>query len=282
MTTSRVALVTGASSGFGQATAALLAKHGFQVFGTSRTPIDHPAGSYEMLLLDVCSETSVQACVQTILQRTGRIDLLVNNAGYAQGGALEENSLDDARAQFETNVFGVLRVLKAVLPAMRQQGGGQIITVSSLLGMVAMPYLGLYASSKFALEGMMEGLQDELRPFHIRVSLVEPTFFRTHFTAQPPATPIAVYESARQSMLRFVQDGVEHGPDPELVAGRILQLTSSARPPLRSYVGPRASLLVALRNWLPPRVFERVRRRVFQIESAPAFDERMEPAAERR
>ncbi len=235
-----------------------------------------------MLPLDVCSEISVQACVQTILQRTGRIDLLVNNAGYAQGGALEENSLDDARAQFETNVFGVLRVLKAVLPAMRQQGGGQIITVSSLLGMVAMPYLGLYASSKFALEGMMEGLQDELRPFHIRVSLVEPTFFRTHFTAQLPATPLAVYESARQSMLRFVQDGVEHGPDPELVAGRILQLASSARPPLRSYVGPRASLLVALRNWLPPRVFERVRRRVFQIESTPAFAERMEPAAERR
>src|SRR6266566_535672 len=267
MTTSRVALVTGASSGFGQATAALLAKYGFQVFGISCTPIDYFVGSYEMLPLDVCSEISVQACVQTILQRTGRIDLLVNNAGYAQGGALEENSLDDARAQFETNVFGVLRVLKAVLPAMRQQGGGQIITVSSLLGMVAMPYLGLYASSKFALEGMMEGLQDELRPFHIRVSLVEPTFFRTHFTAQPPATPLAVYESARQSMLRFVQDGVEHGPDPELVAGRILQL---------------ASLLVALRNWLPPRVFERVRRRVFQIESTPAFAERMEPAAERR
>ncbi|OLC61582.1 MAG: hypothetical protein AUH89_02415 [Ktedonobacter sp. 13_1_40CM_4_52_4] len=282
MTTSRVALVTGASSGFGQVTATLLAKHGFQVFGTSRTPIDHPGGSYEMLPLDVCSEISVQACVQTILQRTGRIDLLVNNAGYAQGGALEENSLDDARAQFETNVFGVLRVLKAVLPAMRQQSGGQIITVSSLLGMVAMPYLGLYASSKFALEGMMEGLQDELRPFHIRVSLVEPTFFRTHFTAQPPATPLAVNESARQSMLRFVQDGVEHGPDPELVAGRILQLASSARPPLRSYVGPRAGLLVALRNWLPPRVFERVRRRVFQIESVPAFDERVEPAAERR
>src|SRR6266487_2725823 len=178
MTASRVALVTGASSGFGRATAAQLAAQGFQVFGTSRAPTPDSAGTYDMLPLDVGSETSVQACVQTILQRTGRIDLLVNNAGYAQGGRSEENSLDDARAQFETNVFGVLRVLKAVLPAMRQQGGGQIITVSSLLGIVAMPYLGLYASSKFALEGMMEGLQDELRPFHIRVSLVEPTFFR--------------------------------------------------------------------------------------------------------
>src|SRR5262249_28336458 len=105
MTASRVALVTGASSGFGQATAVLLAAHGFQVFGTSRAPLPDPARTYEMLPLDVCSETSFQACVQTILERTGRIDLLVNNAGYAQGGALEEISLDDARAQFDTNVF---------------------------------------------------------------------------------------------------------------------------------------------------------------------------------
>src|SRR6266487_6782186 len=277
MTTSRVALVTGASSGFGQATAALLAKHGFQVFGTSRTPIDHPAGSYEMLPLDVCSETSVQTCVQTILERTGRIDLLVNNAGYAQGGALEENSLEEARAQFDTNVFGVLRLLKAVLPAMRQQGGGQIITVSSLLGVVAMPYLGLYASSKFALEGMIEGLYHELRPFHIKVSLVEPTFFRTKFDAQPPATPLAAYEAARRSMLQFVRQAVEHGPDPEQVARRIVQLATSSAPPLRSYVGPRAGLLVALRHWLPPRLFEQVRRRVFQLERVPGFEGRAQP-----
>jgi len=180
----RVALVTGASSGFGQATAALLAAQGFQVFGTSRAPTHSTAGSFELLPLDVCSETSVQTCVQTILERTGRIDLLVNNAGFAQGGALEENSLEDARAQFETNVFGVLRVLKAVLPVMRRQGSGQIITVSSLLGVVAMPYLSLYASSKFALEGMIEGLYHELSPFHIKVSLVEPGFFRTKFDAR--------------------------------------------------------------------------------------------------
>jgi NAD(P)-dependent dehydrogenase (short-subunit alcohol dehydrogenase family) len=215
--TPKVALVTGASSGFGQATAALLAAQGFLVFGTSRAPAHNEASSFELLPLDVRSETSVQACIQTILGRTGRIDLLVNNAGYAQGGALEENSLEDARAQFETNVFGVLRLLKAVLPAMRQQGGGQIITVSSLLGVVAMPYLGLYASSKFALEGMIEALQDEVRPFHIRVSLVEPTFFRTNFDAQPPATPLAAYESARQSMMQFVRQAVEQGPGPEQV-----------------------------------------------------------------
>ncbi len=273
----RVALVTGASSGFGQATAALLAAQGFQVFGTSRAPTHSTAGSFELLPLDVCSETSVQTCVQTILERTGRIDLLVNNAGFAQGGALEENSLEDARAQFETNVFGVLRVLKAVLPVMRRQGSGQIITVSSLLGVVAMPYLSLYASSKFALEGMIEGLYHELSPFHIKVSLVEPGFFRTKFDARPPAAPLAVYEVARQSMLRFVRAEVEQGPDPEQVARRIVQLATSASPPLRSYVGPRAGLLVALRQWLPQRIFEQVRRRVFQIERVPGFDGKAQP-----
>ncbi len=272
MTLSQVALVTGASSGFGQATAALLAAQGFQVFGTSRAPARNAPGGFERLQLDVCSETSVQKCVQTILERMGRIDLLVNNAGFAQGGALEENSLEDARAQFETNVFGVLRMLKAVLPVMRRQGSGQIITVSSLLGVVAMPYLSLYASSKFALEGMIEGLYDELHPFHIKVSLVEPTFFRTKFDARPPAAPLAVYESARQLVLRFVLNDVEQGPDPEQAARRIVQLATSAAPPLRSYVGPRAGLLVALRHWLPQRFFQQVRRRVFHIQRVPGFN----------
>jgi len=247
------------------------------VFGTSRTPAHNTAGSFELLPLDVDSETSVQTCIQKILERTGRIDLLVNNAGFAQGGALEETSLEDARAQFETNVFGVLRMLKAVIPVMRQQGSGQIITVSSLLGVVAMPYLGLYSSSKFALEGMIEGLYHELRPFHIKVSLVEPTFFRTKFDARPPGAPLAAYESARQSMMRFVRQAVEQGPDPEHVARRIVQLATSSAPPLRSFVGPRANLLVALRHWLPPRLFERVRRRVFQLERVAGFEGKAQP-----
>ena len=276
-TTPHVALVTGASSGFGQATAARLSAQGFRVFGTSRAPLHNEASSFELLPLDVTSETSVEMCIQTILERTGRIDLLVNNAGFAQAGALEETSLEEARAQFDTNVFGVLRMLKAVLPVMRKQGGGQIITVSSLLGVVAMPYLGLYASSKFALEGMLEGLSDELRPFHIKVSLVEPAFFRTKFDGQPPATPLAAYEAARQAMMRFVRQAVEQGPDPEQVARRIVQLATSGDPPLRSFVGPRANLLVALRYWLPPRLFEQVRRRVFQLERVPGFEGKAHP-----
>src|SRR6266568_4309382 len=136
MTTARIALVTGASSGFGQATATRLASQGFQVFGTSRAPAPSDSVPYELLSLDVRSDQSVQACIETVLHRTGRIDLLVNNAGYAQGGALEENTVSDAQAQFDTNVFGALRLINAVLPTMRRQGSGHIISVSSLLGVV--------------------------------------------------------------------------------------------------------------------------------------------------
>ena len=136
---------------------------------------------------------------------------------------------------------------------------------------------GAGAALIFPLEGMIEGLYHELRPFHIKVSLVEPTFFLTKFDAQPPATQLVAYESARQSMMQFVREAVEQGPDPKQVARRIVQLTISSAPPLRSYVGPRANLLVALRHWLPQRIFEQVRRRVFQIERVPGFDGKAQP-----
>jgi NAD(P)-dependent dehydrogenase (short-subunit alcohol dehydrogenase family) len=230
MTASRVALVTGASSGFGQATAALLAAQGFLVFGTSRTPTPGGSASYELLSLDVLSDLSVETCIETVLHRAGRIDLLVNNAGYALGGALEENTASSAYAQFDTNVFGALRLINAVLPIMRRQGGGQIISVSSLLGIVALPYLSLYSSSKYALEGMMEGLRSEVRPFNIAVSLVEPTFFKTNFVVQEPARPIADYAPFRESVLQYVSSAVEHGPDPERVYRRVFHLGATVIP----------------------------------------------------
>ena len=173
-----VALVTGASSGIGQATAELLAAHGFTVFGTSRTPIQDKR-SYTWLPLDVRSDDSVQAAVQSLLAQAGRIDVLVNNAGYVQFGAIEESSVADAQAQFDTNLFGVIRMVKAVLPVMRQQGSGRIINISSIVGHIAAPYGGLYAASKFALEGLSESLSAEVRQFGVSVSLVEPSYVNT-------------------------------------------------------------------------------------------------------
>ncbi len=267
MTSQRIALVTGASSGFGQATASRLAGQGFRVFGTSRTPVKNDAGSYELLSLDVRSDLSVQECIETVLQRAGRIDLLVNNAGYALGGALEENTISDAQAQFDTNVFGALRLVNAVLPIMRRQGGGQIISVSSLLGVVALPYLSLYSSSKFALEGLMEGLRSEVRPFNIGVSLVEPAFFKTNFAVQSPALPLADYAPLRELIMQYVSKAVEQGPDPEQVARTILRIVTTPRPRLRYRVGPRSNLLVGLRQLLPATLFEGVYRRIFHLDA---------------
>jgi NAD(P)-dependent dehydrogenase (short-subunit alcohol dehydrogenase family) len=267
ITTPKVALVTGTSSGFGQATAALLAAQGFRVFGTSRTPAVSGSTSYELLSLDVRSDQSVQECIETVLHRAGRIDLLVNNAGYAQGGALEENTASSAQAQFDTNVFGALRLINAVLPIMRHQGSGQIISVSSLLGVVALPYLSLYSSSKFALEGLVEGLRSEVRPFHIAVSLVEPAFFKTNFAVQAPTRPLAEYAPLRESVLQYVSRAVEQGPDPEQVARVILRVATAPRPRLRYRVGLRSNLLVGLRQLLPASLFEGVYRRVFHLDA---------------
>ena len=262
-----VALITGASSGIGKATARLLATNGFRVFGTSRTPKAGSQQPYTLLPLDVRSDASVQVAVQNVIEQAGRIDLLVNNAGHAQAGAIEETSLSEAQAQFDTNVFGVLRVTHAVLPIMRRQRSGRIINVSSLLGHVAPPYVGVYASSKFALEGLSEALRGELRPFNIHVSLVEPGWVKTNMVGQRPAHPLADYEARRQIGLAFVRQGVEQGLDPSIVAQTVLHIATVARPRLRYLIGRESHLLITLKRLLPEPAFEQVRYPVFRAEA---------------
>src|SRR5712691_4448021 len=262
MGSNQVALVTGASSGIGQATAELLAASGFTVFGTSRTP-EKLARSYRWLPLDVRSDASVEAAVQSLLEQAGRIDVLVNNAGYSQVGAIEESSIADVQAQFDTNLLGVIRMIKAVLPVMRQQGSGRIINVSSVVGHVAPPYVGLYAASKFALEGLSEALRDEVRPFGVDVSMVEPAFVKTHIVSQQPTNPIAAYTPGRQAAMQVLSTSVESGMEPGVVAHVILR-AATTRPRLRYLVGRDAKVLMLLKRFLPASLFERVRRRVFR------------------
>jgi NAD(P)-dependent dehydrogenase (short-subunit alcohol dehydrogenase family) len=169
----KVALVTGASSGIGEATAERLAKAGYKVYGTSRRGAQAGKRSFEMLPLDVTSDESVEAAVSDVMRRDGRIDLLVNNAGFgvAPAGA-EESSIDQARSIFETNFFGLIRMTRAVVPHMRRQGSGRIINIGSVLGFLPMPYGALYAATKHAVEGYSESLDHELRTRGIRVWLV--------------------------------------------------------------------------------------------------------------
>jgi NAD(P)-dependent dehydrogenase (short-subunit alcohol dehydrogenase family) len=267
----RVVLITGASSGVGQSAARLLSQRGYKVFGTSR----HPASAeiipgVEKLALDVRADDSVRACVETVSRRGGRIDVLINNAGYELAGALEETSSQDAQAQFETNFFGVVRMVNAVLPLMRQQERGHIINVGSLAGLSPIPFLGIYSASKFALEGYTETLRYEVKPFNIHVSLIEPAFLKTPMmnNRQVTANRITEYDLWRERALNAVRAYEEKGPGPELVAETLLEIVSSNTPRLRYLVGQQARSVARLRRLLPAAMYEQGARRTFSLDKA--------------
>ena len=265
---SRVVLVTGASSGIGQAVARLLQRAGCTVFGTSRVRTGMMDG-VEMLPLDVRSGESVSDCVKAVLERAGRLDVLVNNAGYVLRGAVEETALEEARGQFETNFFGLVRMVEAVLPVMRGQGGGRIINISSLAGLSAVPFLGFYSASKFALEGYSEALFNEVRPFHIHVSLVEPGFVKTNLLAageQSADGRIGAYDRAREAALGSMRDYLEGAPGPGFVAAVVGRIVESRSPRLRYNVGKEARLVVHLRRFVPEWVALKIMRKYFRID----------------
>lgn len=269
MPTQRVVLITGVSSGVGQATARLLAERNYTVFGTSRSPAG-AAGipGVEMLSLDVRSDDSVRACVDTVLSRSGHVDVLINNAGYELAGALEELTLEEAKAQFETNFFGVVRMVNAVLPSMRRQKRGQIVNASSLSGLSAIPFLGIYSASKFALEGYTEALRHELKPFNIHVSMTEAGFLRTSMmnNRQVGASPTTEYDPWRQRALDAIRAQEDKGPGPEVVADTVLAIVSSRSPRLRYLVGSQARSVARLKRLLPAGMFEQGVRRTFSLD----------------
>lgn len=270
MSNKKVVLITGVSSGIGNATAQHLVGNGYRVFGTSRSG-DAISGlaQVEVLALDVRSRQSVRDAVNTVVQKTGRLDVLVNNAGYALGGAAEDATSDDAKAQFETNYFGLVRMTQAVLPAMRSQRAGWIINISSLVGRVGLPFLAHYSASKFAVEGYSEALRYEVRPFGIHVSVVEPGFTKTNLGAHErfPARPVDEYGPWRKRMSDAVSDATTHAPGPEIVAQTVAQIAKSASPKLRYAVGRESKLVQVLRWFAPSRVFESAIWRTFGLQN---------------
>lgn len=267
---SQVALVTGASSGIGAAVARLLHKRGFAVFGTSRKADSSSPDEFPMLVLDVDSDASVQACVDQVLARAGRIDVLVNNAGYALTGAAEETSIEEAKEQFETNFFGVVRMAKAVLPHMRAAKSGRIITIGSLAGLMSIPYNAFYCGTKFALEAYSEALWYELKPFGIGVSLIEPGFVRTAINqaVRIPHAPIAAYDGPRDRALAAVDRSVDKGIPPETVANAVLKAAQSKTPKLRYRVGADSVWLPRLRGFSPWNFFAYGVSRTFALDQA--------------
>jgi NAD(P)-dependent dehydrogenase (short-subunit alcohol dehydrogenase family) len=268
-TDQKVVLITGASSGVGQSTARLLSQNGYKVFGTSRNPSGADAvPNVNMLLLDVRSDDSVTACVTAVANHAGRIDVLVNNAAYELAGALEETSMDEAKAQFETNFFGVVRMVRAVLPLMRQQKQGRIINVSSLSGVSSIPFMGIYSASKFALEGFTEALRLEVSPFNIHVSLTEAGFLKTPMMnkRQASAAPIEEYDPWRQRAFKAIRDHEQKAPGPELVSQALLRIIASKHPRLRHPIGSQAKLATRLQRFLPEAAYEWGKRSTFQLD----------------
>ncbi|MEX2578010.1 MAG: SDR family NAD(P)-dependent oxidoreductase [Verrucomicrobiales bacterium] len=257
MSEQNIALVTGASSGFGLLTAKKLVEAGYRVLGTSRSPGPETPSGFEMLELEVASTASVTACVNGVLERCGRIDLLVNNAGRGHRSLLEETSMQDAASVFETNFWGVVRVTNAVLPAMRARKSGLIINVSSLAGLVGAPGQGFYAASKHALEAYTETLRVELSHLPVEVSMVEPGFFRTGFRNAmiPPGPPIDDYDAIRPIVESKIEEGFSAAGDPEIVADAILSIARRGGEKMRHRIGEDAKRISRMKKWIPERLF---------------------------
>jgi short-subunit dehydrogenase len=262
----RVVLVTGASSGFGARVAQRFAALNYRVFGTSRSGAGGPPG-VEMLALDVDLDQSVATCARELLARAGRVDVLVNNAGRAMVGACEETRADEARALFETNVFGTMRMVGAFLPTMRAQGEGAIVNVGSVSGFVGVPFHGVYAASKHALAGYTEALHFEVARFGIRVALVEPAAHRTGIQMIRPRELRALYDEDRSRVEAIIRRQIEHGDDPGRVVDAIVRAAISKTPALRYRVGFKAGLASWARRVLPERALGAMMRREFRLSA---------------
>jgi NAD(P)-dependent dehydrogenase (short-subunit alcohol dehydrogenase family) len=269
----KVALVTGASSGIGQATAERLAKAGYKVYGTSRRGAQADSRPFEMLPLDVTSDESVEAAVSEVMRRDSRIDLLVNNAGFGVApAAAEESSIDQARSIFETNFFGLIRMTRAVVPHMRRQGSGRIINIGSVLGFLPMPYGALYAATKHAVEGYSESLDHELRTRGIRVSVIQPAYTKTPFDANfmEPDARLDAYREARAGVNKRVNEIMATAEPPGVVAETVLTAASATHPKVRYAAGKLAKRLRFLRRFAPAVLVDAGIRKDLQLDALTA------------
>ena len=256
----KVAIVTGSATGIGYETAVHLAKNGFHTYATMRN-LQKANGITEMaktenlplslIQLNVTDDISVTKAIDTVMNESGRIDVLVNNAGYGLVGSVEDMSIQEMKAQYETNIFGVFRVTKAVLPHMRKQHGGSIVNISSIAGRIALPLYSAYVSTKFAVEGLSESMAYELEPFGIKVAIIEPGAIKTNFRREQAAkgsSEDSPYSSMMQSPSKAIEKILKHRLYPEEVAKTVIQAIENPKPKLRYIVGKDAEELIELRR----------------------------------
>jgi NAD(P)-dependent dehydrogenase (short-subunit alcohol dehydrogenase family) len=269
--TQKVAIVTGSSSGMGFETSLILARNGFYTYATMRkldgegskqlTDITKSENlPLQIIRLDVNDDKSVKDAISTIVKEKNRIDVAVNNAGYDLMGALEETSLDELKGQFETNLFGAVRVLQAVIPIMRKQGGGIIVNITSLGGRISFPFNSAYHATKFALEGLSESIQYELEPLGIKIIVIEPGGVGSNFLknlkmvskADPSNSP---YGSIQNSVSEYFKLWAQNLTHPSEVAKTILHAVTSDNPEFRYVVGKDAMMTLESRKSMSDREF---------------------------
>lgn len=276
----RIVLITGASSGIGQACASYLVEDGYTVYGTYRsskppssqnpTHQQTEAGSLTMLHMNVNDEISVRQGIQSILDVEHRIDVVINSAGYALAGALEDTTVKEAKALFETNLWGIHRVCREVLPAMREQRSGLIIMISSIAGQVSLPFQSFYCASKFALDAMAEALRMEVRGYGIHVVLIQPGDLATQFTAKRQFAQSSKVDSAYSGefakALGIIEYEEIHGHSPESVARVVRKIMRKSSPRVRYCVGsPLQKSSIWLKKVLPSKVFEWIIMKFYKV-----------------
>ena len=265
----KVAVVTGSSTGIGYETSLILARNGFLTYATMRNL--NKSESIESITtkenlpihikqLDVTDDTSVKNAVEAISSETGRIDLLVNNAGYGLNGAFEDLAMDEIKAQYETNLFGLIRTTQAVLPIMRRQKSGTVINISSGVGRFGLPGSSAYVSTKFAVEGLSESMSYELEPFGIKVVLVEPGVIKTNFVdgmviARKSQDPKSPYSQIIQKMVTGLEEMMKNGSSPDLVAKVVLNAAINENPSLRYLAGNDVEQLLESKRKMPDEEF---------------------------
>lgn len=261
-TSSKIVLITGGSSGIGKSIGEFLSEKSFKVYGTSRNPERNTGLSFDLLSLDVTKKETITSAIDQIIKTEGRIDVLINNAGVGITGPIEETPEEEIKKAFETNYFGPLNVTKAVLPHMREQGGGLIINITSIAGYMGLPYRGIYSATKGALELTTEAFRMELKDFNIKMTNVAPGDFATNIAAGRFHAPIlddSPYKRSYENTLNIMNSHVDSGRDPQEMAKAIYKIIQTPDPKGHYKVGePLQKLSIALKRILPDKVYEKL------------------------
>ena len=266
---SKVVLITGGSSGIGKSVGEFLSSKGFTVFGTSRNPERYKDSKFELVQLDVSDMDSIQKAVKKVIEKAGRLDVVINNAGAGITGAVEEIPMEDIKRNFETNFFGPINVIKSVLPQMRAQNSGLIINITSIAGYMGLPYRGIYSASKGALELITEAMRMEIKDFNIKMTNVAPGDFATNIAAgryHAPVLETSPYKKPYGNTLKLMDEHVDAGKDPLMMANAIHKIILSEEPKVHYKVGEfMQKFSIVLKRILPDKVYEKMLMKHYKL-----------------